>query len=345
MRYNDLITSPAELFEAQLSPGQVKAIKLKINDYEEELRKLNRKKYDLDDKFVYGDFPKEIKDKVDAYIAAYTKAIDELKAKIQQSNVNPQFDNFIAGIKKNCSEIINVYQNRGRAFYTGFKNAGKQPALYGKPNAKLNLGDYHGHRNGEEVQWLIENLFDNMSFDNAIFATSDAYEVSTGDREPYIVFPRNGFKYFWSLESTGMNITHSAVWRLFDTDVLRGGWNKLINDPDMFAKFKDAGADIPYASEGDIGQPDGFMGKYTWESQLRAIRKLVESGVLAESWLDMTKWTSWVTKESFNKHFEMQTGDLSRALSYGHDCIINTSGVYAIHQKYKNQVFKALNIV
>jgi hypothetical protein len=68
MRYNDLITTPAELFEAQLTPGQVKAIKLKINDYEAELQKLNRKKYDLDDKFMYGDFPKEIKDKVVQFI-------------------------------------------------------------------------------------------------------------------------------------------------------------------------------------------------------------------------------------------------------------------------------------
>ena len=344
MRYNDLITTPAELLEAQLTPGQVKAIEIKINDYEEELRKLKYKKYDLDDKFVHGDFPKELKDKVDAYVAAYTKAIDELQNKLKQSSANPQFDNFIAGIKKNCSDIVSLYQSRGRVFYTGFKISG-QTALYGKPDARLNLGDYHSNRNGEEVQWLIENLFDDMSFDNAVFATSDSYEASKGSRNPYIIFPRNGFKYFWSLESSGLNIPDQTIWRLFDEDVLMGGWNKFVNDPEMLAKFRAAGAEISYEEKTDIKQPDGFMGKYAWESQLRAIRKLVESGDLAESWLDMTKWTSWVTKESFNKLYDMQTDDLTKALSYGHDCIINTSGVYALNQKYRNQVFKALNII
>lgn len=343
MRYNDLITTPAELLEAQLTPGQVKAIKLQINDYEAELQKLNRKKYDLDDKFVYGDFPKELKDKVDAYIAAYTKAIDELKNKLKQSSANPQFDNFIAGIKKNCSEIVNVYQTRGRAFYTGFKNAG-QPALYGKPPSHLNLDDYHAHRNGGDIQYLIENLFDDMSFENAIFATNDAYEVSTDGRTPYLVFPRNGFKYFWSQESTGLNITQSAVWRLFDDDMLRDGWKVFIDNPDMFAKFKDAGADITYTEEQYIGQPDGFMGKYTWESQVRALDRMYTEGTLPDGWDRMTRWVSWVSKESFNKHFDMKTNEIERVLSYGHDCIINTSGVYAIHQKYKNQVYKALGI-
>lgn len=343
MRYNDLITTPAELFEAQLSPGQVKAIKLQINDYEEELRKLARKRNELDDKFVYGTFPKELKDKVNAYVDAYTKAIDDLKNKIKQSNVNPQFDNFIAGIKKNCSEIVSQYRQRGRAFYTGFKNAG-QPALYGKPPSHLNLDDYHAHRNGGEIQYLIENFFDDMSFENAILASSDSYEASNDGRTPYLVFPRNGFKYFWSQEVTNLSYPSNTLSRLFDYDTLLEGWKVFVKDEEMYKKFIQAGADIPYTAIEYVGQPDGFMGRYVWESQVRAFDKMHEEGTLPDGWDRMTRWVSWVSKESFNKQFDMKTDQLERALSYGHDCVINTSGIYAIHSKFKNQVFKALNI-
>lgn len=343
MRYNDLITTPAELFEAQLTPGQVKAIKLQINDYEEELRKLNRKKNELDDKFVYSDFPKELKDKVDAYVAAYTKAIDELKNKIQQANVNPQFDNFIAGIKKNCSEILSSYQSRGRVFYSGFKNAG-QPALYGKPSANLNLDDYRAARNGGDVQYLIELLYDNMSFENAVFATSDSYEASSDGRTPYIIFPRNGFKYFWPQEITTLGYPSSALYKLFDPDLVRDAWKVFVGDTKMFAEFKKAGAELSYPAEEYIGTADGFMGRYEWESQIRALDKMFENGTLPDGWDRMTRWVSWVSRESFNSIFDMKTDDLERVLSYGHDCIINTSGIYAIHSKFKNQVFKALNI-
>ena len=46
----------------------------------------------------------------------------------------------------------------------------------------------------------------------------------------------------------------------------------------------------------------------------------------------------------FNTIFDMKTDDLEGVLRNGHDCIINTSGIYAIDSKFKNPVFKALNI-
>jgi hypothetical protein len=343
MRYNDLITTPAELFEAQLTPGQVKAIKLQINDYEAELRQLNRKKNELDDKFIYSDFPKELKDKVDAYVAAYTKAIDELKNKITQANTNPQFDNFIAGIKKNCSEIVSTYRSRGRIFYSGFKNT-DQPALYGKPAAYLNLDDYRAARNGAEIQTLIETLYDSMSFENAVFATSDSYEASSDNRTPYIIFPRNGFKHFWPQEISMLGYPSSALYKLFDPDLIRDAWKVFVSDPKMFEELKKAGGGMRYPEEMHIGTGDGFMGRYTWEDQIRALDKMHEEGTLPDGWDRMISWTSWVSRESFNTIFDMKTDGLEQVLSYGHDCIINTSGIYAIHSKFKNPVFKALNI-
>ena len=51
MRCDEIIT------EAPLSPGQVKAIKVKIEGYQDEIRKLNRQKLQLDDRFKYQEFP------------------------------------------------------------------------------------------------------------------------------------------------------------------------------------------------------------------------------------------------------------------------------------------------
>ena len=342
MRYDDLIYDP--LNEAQLSPGQVKSIKLKINDYEQELEKLRKQQYALDDRFKYGDFPKELQDKIDAYVAAYTKAIDELKDKLKQSNTNPQFDNFIAGIKKNCSEIVDAYKIRGKVFYAGFKNTTGQHALYAKPPSRLNLGEYYPHKQGEEIQDLIEMLYDNMSFENAVFASSDSYDMIHDNRTPYIIFPRNGFKYFWSQEQFEMAISHPQSWRLFDKDTLEDAYKVFVEDPAMLEKFRAAGAELPYTEKEYIGAGDGFMGKYYWESQIRALDRMHEQGTLPDGWDRMIRWTSWVSRQSFQEYFEMRTDGLSSLLGYGHHCIINTSGLYAFHSKYRKQVFAALGI-
>lgn len=343
MRYDELITDNTPLLEAQLTPGQIKDIKIKISDYEEELNKLRRKKNELDDKFVYGTFPPELQNKVDAYINAYTNAIDDLKEKIKQSNVNPQFDNLIAGIKKNCSEILDLYKQRNKVFYSGFNNA-TQPVLYAKPNATLNLDEYRSYHSGGEIQYLIELFYDNLSFDDAVLASSDSYEVSVGNKIPYMIFPRNGFKYFWAQESSMLGISKSAIYLLFDHDTLKDGWKIFVQDPEMFNKFKAAGADVPHTEEGSIGAYDGFMGKYTWENNLKALDQMHTDGTLPDGWDRMTNWISWVNRESFEKRFDMQNTRLMSALGNGHDCVINTSGLYAINFKFRRIVFNALGI-
>jgi hypothetical protein len=340
MRYDELITDSTALLEAQLTPGQIKAIKVKIGEYEEQLRKLRYQKNELDDKFVYGNFPPELKDKVNAYVDKYTQAIKELEDQLKQNNKTDKFDNLMAGIKKNCSDIVNLYTKSREFFYSGFKN--DQTVIYGKPPSHLNLGDHY--ENGEDVQNLLEHHYDNISFDNAILATSNAYNAGNNGRTPYIIFPRNGYKFFWPSQEAHFNASNSSIIQLMDYDTVKRGWEYFVNDPEMFKKFQLAGANIYDPQQEYIRYGNGFMGKYDYESQLKAIDKLASEGQLDADWEYMGRWTSWVTKESLDKYFNIQTDDIGRALSYSHDCIINTSAFYAINAKYKKYVFEALKL-
>ena len=346
MRYNDLITDPIELFEAELTPGQVKSIELKIQNYEEELRKLRRQKMELDDKFIYGNFPKQLKDKVNAYIDAYSKAIYDLESKLKNQGSSKQFENFIAGIKKNCSEILVPYKQMGKMFYAGFKNSENQTALYSKPNAKLELGSHYPARHGTEIQELIERLFPEVSFNNAILVNSDAYEVSQGSRTPFMIFPRNGFKFFWSQDQSQLAVADAYMHHLFDSDLLIQAWETFIGDPAMYQKFIAAGGELesPYNKKEYIGTSDGFMGRWSMSNNLRTIAKLVAQGDVDSKWSSMANWTSLVSKNSFQKFYDLKTDEIARPLGYAHDCVINTSGVYGIHFQFRKQVLDALGI-
>ena len=341
MRYNELITDSTALLEAQLTPGQIKAIKVKIGEYEEQLRKLRNQRNELDDKFVYGNFPPELKDKVNAYVDKYTQAIKDLEDQLKQNNKTDKFDNLMAGIKKNCSDIVNLYTKSREFFYSGFKNT-DQAVIYGKPPSHLNLGDHY--ENGEDIQNLLEHHYDNINFDNAILATSNAYNAGNNGRTPYIIFPRNGYKFFWPSQEAYLNTSHSKIIQLMDIDTVKRGWEYFVNDPEMLKKFRNAGADIYDTDIQYIKYGNGFMGKYDYESQLRAIDKLASEGQLDADWEYMGRWTSWVSKESLDNYFDIQTDDIGRALSYSHDCIINTSAFYAINFKYKKYVYEALKM-
>lgn len=341
MRYDDLIYDP--LMEAKLSPGEVKAIELKIDQYEDELAKLKKLEMRYDDMFspFSSDFPKELEDKIEAYRQKYTQAIADLKEKLKQDYPMTKFDNFMAGIKKNCKEILSYYQryDYGTFFYSGFKNA-KQSALYGKPPAEAVFPSSYA---AEDFRWLTEERADIRMFDNALLANSDAYYATSDDRNAYMIFPRDGFKYFYLKGSENMNIDDSRAIYLFDKDEMARAWEVFVGDESVREKFLAAGAELYYPEKGSIGAPEGFMGRYTWRRQLRAIDRLAEQGIVDDIWGYHSDWKNWVSKATYYDYFKPQINtNLEYALRSNYDVIIQTSGVYAINAKYRIQVEKAL---
>lgn len=340
MRCDEIIT------EAQLTPGQVKAIKVKIEGYQDEIRKLNRQKMQLDDRFKYQDYPDdpELKDKIEKYIEAYTNAIEKAKAELTDKEDNRGFNNLITGIKKNCSDIVDFYRANRMFFYTGFKNAADAPALYAKSPSKIIVPDFYNSRNFAEVADMIEDYYDFASFDHAILANSYYPNTTSDNRKPYMIFPLNGFKYFYTKRRINLTIREQEITKLFDKDLVFEGWRKFVSDPDMLAKFIDAGAGISEFDQGSVRWYGGFMGEDNYKSQLMAIDTLAEKGELDIDWDRMGNWRSWVTKESFDAVFNIDNQSLKFPAGQEVDIVFNTPAIYAIEQKYVQQVRSALGI-
>ncbi len=334
MRYNDIIYDP--LFEAQLSPGEIRDIKIQIKDYEDEIYKLQRKKRELDDQFYFGSFPSEIQNKVNAYIEAYTKEIEKLQNELKNAPQDPKFNNLMNGIKKNCSEIVAVYKKERAFLYADFNGTSNQTAFYTIPK-KLKLSNYYG--NAAYIQTLIEKYYPEQTFESSLQVSSFG-----SSSDAYVLFPRNGFTTFWSPNMEQLDLSEGSIPRLFDRDIIGKAWDTFIGDEEMFWKFKAVGGDTYYKEKTYIGEADGFMGRYNYIQNIKAIEKLIDRGVVGEEWKPYTSWLNWVSESSFKKYFNFTTGDVTKLIREGHSAIMYAPGVYAIQQKYRKQIVSALGI-
>lgn len=345
MRYNELT------LEAQLSPGQVKAIKVKIQNYQQELNKLERKRDQLDNQFRFSNMFKDFKgpeyedlhDKLSGYINAYSDAIDKLKGEIASQSTDRGFSNLIAGIKKNCGEVVKFYKDRRRFIYAGFQDPGNNSALYAKTPEHIVMPKIYKDKNFEDIEYLIENL-DLGSFQHSILCNGYSYDVTQDGRIPYIIFPVNGFKFFYSASKPRLRIEEKFIPTLFDRDLLAEGWKMFTQDDIMLQKFRDAGAKIIFTGPKYQGHPGGFMGYDNFRSQLMAIDTLSENGDIDEDWMYRADWKSWVTKTSFQTQYDISDDNLGWALGEQNDVIINTPALYAINVDYAQQVADALGM-
>lgn len=340
MRYNELIT------EAQLTPGQVKAIKVKIGQYEEELRKLNLQQNKLDDMYRYRDYPQDsdLQAKLDNYVKAYTDAIQKLRDELKGKEDNKAFYNLMAGIQKNCSEIIEFYKKSKSFLYAGFKNAGDHSALFAKSPEHIVVPKFYDERNFSEVSYMIEQFYDFGNFNNAILANGYYSNVTQDGRKSFLIFPANGFKFFYSKRRTNLTMRDREIPRLFDKDLLLEGWQKFVADDAMYEKFIAAGAKIESRGKDVIAWYGGFMGEDNYENHLAAIDTLAENGELDVDWDRMGNWVSWVSKNSFDKEFMMSDQNLVNAIGLEVDMVVNTPTVYAIDANNKKQVAEVLGI-
>jgi hypothetical protein len=336
MRYNDIIYDP--LFEA-LTPGEIRDIKIQIKDYEDEIYKLQRKKRELDDEFYFGSFPAEIQNKVNAYIEAYTREIEKLQKELRNAPQDLKFNNLMNGIKKNCSEIVAVYKKERSFLYAQFNGATGQTAFYTVPR-RLKLSNYYG--NASSIQTLIEKYYPEQSFESSLQVNSSPGTFSNLDT--FIVFPRNGFTTFWSRKIDNLDLSEGSIPRLFDRDIIGKAWDTFIGDEEMFWKFKAVGGDTYYKEKQYIGEADGFMGRYNYIQNIKAIEKLIDRGVVGEEWRPYTSWLGWVSESSFKNLFDFTTGYTTALIRESHTAIMYAPGVYAIEKKYRKQVASALGL-
>lgn len=335
MRYHELT------FEAKLNPGEIRAIEVQIQDYRDKIQDLEHKQSSLDDKYRYGNhWPEDeaLQEKLSAYINAYTNAIEKLKLKIRQDSETPQIKNIFKAIKKNCSEIWGLYRASGQFLYSGFKNAHGQSILYGRTPARMIPPSNYLANNYEDITWLIEEQFNLGSFDNSIYSQTNSYNASYDGSTPYIIFPLDGFKYFYPLSNSRFRIQDYDKPRIMDRELVMEGWKKFIGDPEMYQKFRDEGGHVDSTDIGDAGYGAGFLGSYHFKNNLLAIGSLAEKGLLDIDWEYKSDWKNWVTKESFQDWFNISNKNLQYTLGRAMDVVINTSAVYAINAHYSHTI-------
>jgi hypothetical protein len=344
MRYNELIIDP--LNEAQLSPGEVREIKLKLSEYEAKLDELKRKENKLRNEIDYNidSFPKELHDKINAYIAAYTREINKLKDQLKADYPEDSFNNFVAGIRKNCSEIVDFYKTYRTFLYTGFKNAQGKTALYGKPPAKIDVPNYYRERRFDDLAEMLEDKFKIASFDNCLLASGDAFDVNTDGRTAFIIFPRNGFKYFYMGGIEKFMLSDARIAKLFDKDIIKAAWDYFIGNPQMFEDFKSAGGFAYEWGKDYAGTIDGFMGRYQWENNVATITKLVKANLVSDEMQQFMYLKNWVSYKSFSEGVELKTENIKTAMSYGYDIALSANAVYAVSTKLQTKMERALGM-
>lgn len=339
MRYNELT------FEATLAPGDVKDIKVKIGAYEEALRELERKQNRMDDRYQYSsDWPDDpaLQAKLAAYINAYTAAIKKLKDELKNNNANKPWQNLMLGIQKNCSEIISVYRAERTFLYSGFKS--ESPALYAKtPTTPVVPHNYNMLDNRfEDFKFLAEDKFGLTNFNHAIFCNGYKHNAYIDDNHAtYVIFPVNGYNYFFSHTRERLYVPDSAVPHLLDKDTVNKLYKEIVENNVILEKFIAAGAELNYPTPGDILTPGGFFGRYQLKGHLKAIDTLVKNGDLGKDMAPYADWKNLVSKESFQRWYDITVDDkLPSAISMNHDVFINTPAVYAVntdHVKYVAQ--------
>jgi hypothetical protein len=345
MRFNELT------FEAEVMPGQVKPIKVKIAQYQQELRDLERKQDQLDNQFRFGDLNnfsgpeyEELRDKLAAYINAYTDKIEQLKAELSGKHSDKGFDNFIAGLQKNCSEVIKFYRERRKFIYAGFQNAIDQTAMYARLPTRVVMPHAYENKHFREISNLVEK-FNLGSFNSAVLCNGFPYEVSQDGRHPFIIFPVNGFKYFYPMTQPRLRIDDRNIPTTMDKMIKHQAWKKLVGDPAMLEKFRAAGAEnLTEIDELDIGYTGGFLGPSGFRSHLKAIGTMVDDGTLDSSWADKELWENWVTEKSFQLQFNIDDKNLGWALSNQNDVIINAPAVYAINMHHSRAIQDAIGM-
>ncbi|MCS7316867.1 MAG: hypothetical protein NZZ41_00905 [Candidatus Dojkabacteria bacterium] len=102
-------------------------------------------------------------------------------------------------IKRECSEIVNLYKKHLKFFYRGSKDVEKEKVFI----KKYPFPFRRPKDTPESLNLVVNKIFNEIGFSvnryNSVFVTPN---LSTAKNygKPYIFFPKNGFKYLWSPE-------------------------------------------------------------------------------------------------------------------------------------------------
>ena len=107
-------------------------------------------------------------------------------------------DPLISIIEKECSQALAVYKAKGRVLYRGASSKTNPPLFHGRSHANRTV--LNSDKFGQEIyDYALTKMGIKALRSNSIFATTDQYQASSYGDALYIIIPKNGFEFSWSL--------------------------------------------------------------------------------------------------------------------------------------------------
>lgn len=338
------------LFEAKLSPGDRKAIQLKINDYQKALDDVSRhvrKLSSIGNAPVIPGTEKELED----LKKAYQDMIDRLKAKLNEPQEEDDLERYMKAIVKNCKTVVSACKRTDMLLYRGTKETA--PAFYGKPFDERYAKD--SNRNlSDAFNSALADAGVIARRDNSMFTTTNKSFAQGFGHNLYIIFPRDPMHFTWSDKIKDLVINEEFMFDMVDPetvkDIMRAVWSKPETKEAFIEAFRTKGyhhgATIGfdfdnYPSNSTSADYTPFT-KYNFQTSVEALRGVLP--LLGPEYQRYDVFKNWVDAEAIIKNFGLHIDeDLEGAFKQRYEITVRAE-YYAIEAKHEKRVREYLGM-
>jgi transcription antitermination factor NusG len=336
------------IMEAEVKPGEKKEISFKIAKLEKLREKINIYKNSLSS-IARANLPPELLDdrdnlhkKLEQIISKIEHEHNELFRKYHNSDVPIKLSNLLRGIRKNCSQIIKIYQqindyddyNKKRFLYRGIRSY--EDALYGKPFDARRPKD-----SVLEINQLADKALTNAGFKarrtNSIFTTSNKEQASNYGNV-YIIFPVDGFDFTYSRRNSDLVLNEGFMEYFVDEDVKKSLKELLKSELKKDGPAKNVMLSV-FKDEKYIDNT--FLNNSNMLSNhIESIRKLIEKGILPEKTQTLLK-NLLTNYDNFINQMQFDNTNIYNAILSNNEIYIS-GAYYAIKASYVSEIIKFL---
>jgi len=337
------------LAEGSVAPGEKKALSFKLNKLEkmkEKIQKYQHSFSSMKNISLPAELQKEqnqLAEKIAIFTEKLEREYNELNKRLIGKGDTPiKLENLLKGIKKNCSQILKVYQQINNKDLTSnnflFRGIRSQKdAFYGTPYTNRLPKD-----SDEFINKLADDYMKRMGIkarrSNSIFATGDRKQASKYGEE-YIIFPVDGFDFCYSKNIKDLILSDFNYLTTFlNSDVVteiieivRKTWKEASEGDKIKQEFDDITSINLLLTDTS----------YSHNKDMRKLAKLVEKGVLPKkvgSLLEQIYNEDNKPKQKFN----FVDNDIYGAILSKNEIYIN-SKYYAINAKYTKSICKFIS--
>lgn len=211
-----------------ISPGSQRAIKIDLSNYLDKINAISVYKHKLN-RFMSLPHPAAVKDKVIAIEKNYISSIDKMESDLDKTAYA-----FLKGIRKNCSEFIEYYQNTGNIWKIDSDEISiNSDVIYGKTPVDRKINS-------------VVQVVEQQMLSSGLLAVPSNSILATRSYGKYYIFPVNGANY----TTTDYSIYNMDINHLISVFKKYNALTQLKSLPSYDEFLERANIDPHFASEG-----------------------------------------------------------------------------------------------